>query len=325
MHIVAPQGISERYCMCTGTLAYGINMPCRTVAFAGDHIFLNSLQFCQMSGRAGRRGFDTLGHVIFMEVPHRKVASLMVSPVPQLHGNFPLSVTLVLRALTLQGAASIDPEVTNDMLRLMQKPFFASEDPNLGQKMQHMFSFALVYLQRQVMLNSMGQACAFAGMATHLFWSEPANYAFVSLLRRRVFHTICENAGGLDLAQQTNGKVPESVARQILLIMSHLFERVRLARSAAQDSAIRNSSSRSASECLCYWTCPSCANCAARCSGSPKDSGLCVYLLILISCMVWFLVHSFTDQRQSLTPALSECTFATALPGMQNIISSTHQ
>lgn len=113
----------------SGTLAYGINMPCRTVAFAGDHIFLNSLQFCQMSGRAGRRGFDTLGHVVFMEVPQRKVASLMVSPVPQLHGNFPLSVTLALRALTLQGAVTDDPEVTNDLLRLLQKPFYASEDP----------------------------------------------------------------------------------------------------------------------------------------------------------------------------------------------------
>ena len=132
-----------------GTLAYGINMPCRTVAFAGDHIFLNSLQFCQMSGRAGRRGYDTLGHVIFMNVPQRKVESLMVSPVPQLHGNFPLSVTLALRALTLQGAASHDPEVTNDMLRLLQKPFFASEDPRLGQKMKHLFSFDSFILQQK--------------------------------------------------------------------------------------------------------------------------------------------------------------------------------
>ncbi len=231
--------------MLTGTLAYGINMPCRTVAFAGDHIFLNSLQFCQMSGRAGRRGYDTLGHVIFMNVPQRKVESLMVSPVPQLHGNFPLSVTLALRALTLQGAATHDSEVANDMLRLLQKPFYASEDPSLGQKMKHLFSFALVYLRQQNMLNGVGQACGFAGMATHLFWSEPSNYAFATLLRKRVFHTICERTAGLRAAQETGGAVPETLAVEILQIMSHLFERVRLVRSAAQDAELQQATSRS--------------------------------------------------------------------------------
>lgn len=196
-----------------------------------------------MSGRAGRRGYDTLGHVIFMEVPKHKVASLMVSPVPQLHGNFPLSVTLALRALTLQGAVTHDPEVINDLLRLLQKPFYASEDPSLDQKMKHLCSYALVYLRQQLMLNSTGQAYGFAGLATHMFWSEPSNYAFVTLLRKRVFHTICESAPGFQQNTQAYG----DVVKQILLVMSHLFERVRLVRSAAQDAAIQGSPSRSVS------------------------------------------------------------------------------
>lgn len=232
--------------MLTGTLAYGINMPCRSVIFVGDHIFLNALQFRQMSGRAGRRGFDTLGHVIFMHVPQRKCASLLVSPVPQLHGNFPLTVTLALRALTLQEEACQDPDITNDLLRLLQKPFFASEDPSLGQKMQHLFSYAVLYLQQQVMLNSTGQACEFAGMASHLFWAEPSNYAFVTLLRKGIFHGICQDMGRL--VEQPGASVPDKVARQILLIMSHLFERVLLVRSAKQDEAVRQSPSRYVSE-----------------------------------------------------------------------------
>ena len=165
----------------------------------------------------------------------------MVSPVPQLHGNFPLSVTLALRALTLQGTVTDDPEVTNDLLRLLQKPFFASEDPSLDQKMKHLFSYALVYLRQQLMLDSFGQACGFAGLATHLFWSEPSNYAFVTLLRKRVFHTICEDAPGF----QQNPDAYGDVAKEVLRIMSHLFERVRLVRSAAQDAAITSSPSRS--------------------------------------------------------------------------------
>ena len=121
----------QRMWLNAGTLAYGINMPCRTVAFAGDHIFLNSLQFRQMTGRAGRRGFDTLGHVIFWAVPPRKCASLLISPVPKLHGNFPLSVTLTLRLLALHSAASGDSQLQNDLLRLLQRPFYAAEDPQM--------------------------------------------------------------------------------------------------------------------------------------------------------------------------------------------------
>ena len=66
-------------------------MPCRSVAFAGDHIFLNALQFRQMTGRAGRRGFDTLGHVIFLGVPPRKMVSVALdSPSLSLFQHFGL-------------------------------------------------------------------------------------------------------------------------------------------------------------------------------------------------------------------------------------------
>ncbi len=53
----------------TGTLAYGIHMPCRAVVMAGDSPFLDALNFRQMSGRAGRRGLDNVGHVVFFSVP----------------------------------------------------------------------------------------------------------------------------------------------------------------------------------------------------------------------------------------------------------------
>jgi pre-mRNA-splicing helicase BRR2 len=50
----------------TDTLAYGINMPCRSVIFAGDSVFLNSVQFQQMAGRAGRPQYDTEGVCVIL-------------------------------------------------------------------------------------------------------------------------------------------------------------------------------------------------------------------------------------------------------------------
>ena len=57
-----------RVVIATGTLALGINMPCATVVFSGDSVFLTALNFRQAAGRAGRRGFDLLGNVVFQGI-----------------------------------------------------------------------------------------------------------------------------------------------------------------------------------------------------------------------------------------------------------------
>ncbi len=60
----------------TETLALGINMPARTVViekltkFTGDtHEFLTSGQYTQLTGRAGRRGIDAVGHAVVLWSP----------------------------------------------------------------------------------------------------------------------------------------------------------------------------------------------------------------------------------------------------------------
>ena len=55
----------------------------------------------QMSGRAGRRGFDPVGNVIFFGIPYRKIQRLMTANIPKLVGNYPITVSLVLRLLLM--------------------------------------------------------------------------------------------------------------------------------------------------------------------------------------------------------------------------------
>jgi superfamily II RNA helicase len=58
----------------TETLAAGINMPARTTVISSlskrtdlGHRLLTASEFLQMSGRAGRRGMDTIGHVVTLQ------------------------------------------------------------------------------------------------------------------------------------------------------------------------------------------------------------------------------------------------------------------
>lgn len=77
-----------RVLFATDTLALGINMPCRSVVFAGDRLLLDPLNYKQMAGRAGRRGYDTLGNVVFMGIPEKRVQNLMVSLLPNIKGMY---------------------------------------------------------------------------------------------------------------------------------------------------------------------------------------------------------------------------------------------
>ncbi|MFZ4719978.1 MAG: DEAD/DEAH box helicase, partial [Ilumatobacteraceae bacterium] len=82
----------------TETLAVGINMPAKSVVieklskFKGDHhTFLTPGEYTQLTGRAGRRGLDDLGHAIVLWspfVPFDQVATLASSRTFHLNSAF---------------------------------------------------------------------------------------------------------------------------------------------------------------------------------------------------------------------------------------------
>ncbi len=93
----------------TETLAAGINMPARTTVISmlskrtdRGHRPLNASEFLQMSGRAGRRGMDEVGHVVTLQSPFEsapEAAALATSQPDPLVSQFTPSYGMVLNLL----------------------------------------------------------------------------------------------------------------------------------------------------------------------------------------------------------------------------------
>ena len=93
----------------TATLAAGINMPARTTVMSalskrtdGGHSMLSPSELLQISGRAGRRGKDKVGHVVTIQTPYegaKEAAFLATSNAEPLRSWFTPSYGMVLNLL----------------------------------------------------------------------------------------------------------------------------------------------------------------------------------------------------------------------------------
>ena len=70
------------------SLVYGISMPFRSVVIINNGDNLNSMLFQQMSGRAGRRGLDKEGNIIFCGFSWEKIKELSTSSPPIIIGTY---------------------------------------------------------------------------------------------------------------------------------------------------------------------------------------------------------------------------------------------
>lgn len=106
----------------TETFAVGLNMPTKTVVFTNlrkytgtGERYLYSHEYTQQAGRAGRRGFDTIGHVIHMAnliaLPELSDYKLIMNNKPQkIYSKFKISYSLLLQMQQLNDESStFDP------------------------------------------------------------------------------------------------------------------------------------------------------------------------------------------------------------------------
>ncbi|CAF3268625.1 unnamed protein product, partial [Rotaria sp. Silwood2] len=171
----------------------GIHMPTKTVAFVKDSIYLDALQYRQSSGRAGRRGFDIQGHVIFVDIPLSKISHLIISAIPNIRAHFPTSVTFFMRLLHLCSNSKDSNDAINRSLIALECSLLAQSS------MKHQFIdiqtrfhclFTLDFLYRLNLINRHGDLIGLAGLLTHLHYFEPANILLVYLMDTKYFHLV---------------------------------------------------------------------------------------------------------------------------------------
>ncbi len=85
------------------SLVFGVSMPFRTTVILRDTITedtLDPMMYQQMAGRAGRRGLDTEGNVIFAGYSGERIEELSVSSLPDIKGMdtmiYPIDVSVKL-------------------------------------------------------------------------------------------------------------------------------------------------------------------------------------------------------------------------------------
>ncbi|KAF3922981.1 hypothetical protein ABW20_dc0102888 [Dactylellina cionopaga] len=206
-----------RVVIATETLALGINMPCKTVGFIGDSVYLTALSYRQCAGRAGRRGFDLFGNVIFHGIPQEKVNRLISSRLPSLKGHFPISTSLVLRLFSLIDGSQESPYSRKAVSQLLSQSRLFLGGDSFKEQVLHHLRFSIEYLRRQHLIDARGQPINFAGLVGHLYYTENSAFAFHALIKEGVFHTICKDVE----------KKPQKTCMMLMLLMPHIFGRRR--------------------------------------------------------------------------------------------------
>jgi ERCC4-related helicase len=180
----------------TQTLAQGIHAPARSVVLVHDTpTFLTPTSLRQMTGRAGRRGYDLMGQVVFYGVTYARIRQLLRSRVPQMRGGFPLSSSLSLRLTLLQNSGASSKELIDSQVeQLLNQPLLSlrGERPEFDTLLRHYFD-----LNKNLMVNlgclnqAQNKAIWLAALATHLSYLDPSNLAFIYCYGENLFQALC--------------------------------------------------------------------------------------------------------------------------------------
>ncbi|KAJ3272420.1 hypothetical protein HDV01_005603 [Terramyces sp. JEL0728] len=210
-----------RVIIATSTLAMGINMPCRTVIICYDSKFLSPLMYQQMAGRAGRRGFDSEGHVVFFEIPLAKLSTLICSPLPELKGNSTFTTSTVLRFANLYH--SVDTKIQDNVIQalslLLRIPLSTYSQKSNKDIVSHRLAFSCGLLQTISIVDQNLKPIASSAMnlLERMHYHDPANLILLLLLNSPEMIDYVESIPSIIEASEN-----------LMEILCHLFNRRKL-------------------------------------------------------------------------------------------------
>ena len=150
---------------------------------------------------------------MFYGISFERTQRIILSKLPSLAGQFPLTSTLVLRLLNLIHGADAAPTTVKSVQSLLQMPRVIWDSQEGEHQLLHHLRFSIEYLRRARLVDSKGGPMNLFGIAAHLYHAEPSNLALVTLLRAGVIHEICSNKSMIQ------------AKHNLLILFCHLFGR----------------------------------------------------------------------------------------------------
>ena len=198
----------------TATLALGIHMPCKSVVFLDDQIYLDSFLYRQAHGRAGRRGYDQIGYIFFFDIPLKKINRLLGSYIPELRPHFPLSVTFTMQIFDCFLKSKKIQNLNIDCV--LFNSYWNFKNSRINQ-VGYYAIFSLNFLFELKLLNEKGKFSTFSNILEKIHYHEPSNLLFYFMVVNNMFHDLMSNTRGLS----DIGKM-----EKMMVIMCNLFNRI---------------------------------------------------------------------------------------------------
>jgi ATP-dependent RNA helicase DDX60 len=174
----------------TETLALGINMPCKTVIINKDAMKFDSMLYRQMVGRAGRRGFDTIGNIVYFGLPQNAVKNLISSELIEIKGQFTHELKNIIQSSVLYSCNSQNMKLFQSSLRYPTTKLIKDTDDKL--ESTELVKMEINYLIENDYLDDEFRPTALSALLMPLRQLKCSAFLICEFIRKKIYKQILD-------------------------------------------------------------------------------------------------------------------------------------